>query len=203
MTVHKQDLRHQRADYQIRKSFILLLREFPFEKITTTMLVNKARLSRRTFYNHFLDKYDLLEQMQATVLAELKELQKSDQIPEVQNFNDQKLTQAAIFSLQHFLKYVDQNREIICVLLKDQTFFFQLKDLIWQILSQRITSYGASLNPDIPIEYVKSILVDNLADLIFIWIAKKHPEPLTEFTQILSYSRLHAPLELLNFSEHP
>ena len=38
-----------------------LFREFPFDAITVQMILNKAEVSRKTFYKHFKDKYELME----------------------------------------------------------------------------------------------------------------------------------------------
>ena len=38
-----------------------LFREFPFDVITVQMILNKAEVSRKTFYKYFQDKYELME----------------------------------------------------------------------------------------------------------------------------------------------
>ncbi len=38
-----------------------LFREFPFDVITVQMILNKAEVSRKTFYKYFEDKYELME----------------------------------------------------------------------------------------------------------------------------------------------
>lgn len=37
-----------------------LMQEMPFDKITTVDIVNRSGISRKTFYYHFKDKYDLV-----------------------------------------------------------------------------------------------------------------------------------------------
>lgn len=45
----------------IASSFKELMQQHPFEKISIMMIVDKADIRRPSFYNHFQDKYDLLE----------------------------------------------------------------------------------------------------------------------------------------------
>ena len=45
----------------IAESFEVLMEKNPFEKITIRMITDQAGLIRPTFYNHFQDKYDLVE----------------------------------------------------------------------------------------------------------------------------------------------
>ncbi len=45
----------------IAQAFEDVLEERPFDKITVIEIARKCGISRQTFYNHFLDKYDLVE----------------------------------------------------------------------------------------------------------------------------------------------
>lgn len=44
---------------QFAQSLVELSKKEPFHKITVEMIVEASGLSKRTFYNHFADKYDL------------------------------------------------------------------------------------------------------------------------------------------------
>ena len=44
----------------IVETFNDLLREYPFEKITAKMIIDRAGVSKSTFYRFFLDKHDVL-----------------------------------------------------------------------------------------------------------------------------------------------
>ena len=45
----------------ISNSFKELMQKYPFEKITIKMITDAAHIIRPTFYNHFHDKYELVE----------------------------------------------------------------------------------------------------------------------------------------------
>lgn len=49
------------TDKIIAESFKSLLRKYPMEKITVKEITESAGVIRPTFYNHFKDKYDVLE----------------------------------------------------------------------------------------------------------------------------------------------
>lgn len=55
---------------RIAKSFKKLLTEQAFEKISVRQIMEDAGIRRQTFYNHFLDKYELLEWIFQTELRE-------------------------------------------------------------------------------------------------------------------------------------
>lgn len=59
--LYMSDLRNKRMKLLIYQSFSELLQNEPFAKITIDEIAKKALIHRNTFYNHFSDKYDLLE----------------------------------------------------------------------------------------------------------------------------------------------
>lgn len=59
----KQDLRSIRSEENIKKAFIDLLQEQPFDKIKVSEIARNAGIDRQTFYLHYIDKYDLLDKM--------------------------------------------------------------------------------------------------------------------------------------------
>ncbi|MFT4006095.1 MAG: TetR/AcrR family transcriptional regulator [Lacrimispora sp.] len=59
----KQDLRVIKTKNNIKNAFIQLLRENDFNVVTIQNILDKALINRKTFYNHYKDKYDLAEQL--------------------------------------------------------------------------------------------------------------------------------------------
>ena len=68
---HDTDLRVIRSRMSIRNAFMELLEVKSFEKITVRDITSMAMVSRGTFYLHFEDKYDLLDQIEAEMAEEL------------------------------------------------------------------------------------------------------------------------------------
>ena len=67
------DIRSQRTRQSICDCFIHLLNEKTVAKITVTEICEMAHINRATFYKHFLDVPDLLENLTQQVLAELQQ----------------------------------------------------------------------------------------------------------------------------------
>lgn len=57
----------------IREVFLSLLQEKSIKQITVTELCAVAEINRATFYKHYRDTYDLLEQIEQEMLAHLRE----------------------------------------------------------------------------------------------------------------------------------
>ena len=67
----------QKAKFRIIRNMIILLEEYPFEEITIKMVCAYSNVNRTTFYDYFLDKYDLITQIQQYHLTKYKALLKS------------------------------------------------------------------------------------------------------------------------------
>ena len=59
----------------IQDALLRLLSEQPFDKITVTQLVDECQITRRTFYYHYSDLYELLDtiQMIANIMNGMQE----------------------------------------------------------------------------------------------------------------------------------
>ncbi|GCF94160.1 TetR family transcriptional regulator [Enterococcus florum] len=68
------DRRKLKTQKAIHQAFIELLKEKPLNKITVAELSERADLGRGTFYLHYKDTYDLYEQLEEELYAELVEL---------------------------------------------------------------------------------------------------------------------------------
>lgn len=63
----------------IRDAFFSLLQEKSVKQITVTELCRLAEINRATFYKHYMDVYDLLEQIEAGALERIRETAKQMQ----------------------------------------------------------------------------------------------------------------------------
>jgi len=88
----KQDPRNQRTRQNIMNGFMKLIKQKEFSDITISDITKEAEINRSTFYYHFMDKYDLIDEIQREVLT--KEIFKEVALQEVIN------EQTIILSLQ-------------------------------------------------------------------------------------------------------
>lgn len=70
----REDRRVRKTKKQIREAFTSLLLEKRFEIITVREISELADVNRGTFYTHFRDTQDLLDQLENRVLDELKSI---------------------------------------------------------------------------------------------------------------------------------
>ena len=66
-----EDRRVRRTRAQLRTAFTSLMAEKPINQITVRELADRADVNRGTFYTHYRDIYDMLEQVEQELLDEL------------------------------------------------------------------------------------------------------------------------------------
>lgn len=69
----------------IEDSFLALLKEKPYARVTVTELCERAQINRATFYKHYLDVPDLLEKIEEELFQQIRAAFSAKQI-EVKSF---------------------------------------------------------------------------------------------------------------------
>lgn len=72
----KKDRRVKRTKKMIRDALSELMKNKTFEEISVTDITTKADINRGTFYLHYEDKYDLLEQSEEEIIQEINNIAK-------------------------------------------------------------------------------------------------------------------------------
>lgn len=69
-----QDARVRYTQMVIREKFLFLLKQKPLNKITVKEICSLAEINRATFYRYYNDPYDLMNQIERAILAELHDI---------------------------------------------------------------------------------------------------------------------------------
>jgi AcrR family transcriptional regulator len=145
----KTDLRVLKTRENIKTSFINLLLIKNFKDITIQNIIDEALIGRSTFYDHYIDKYDLLEHLVNEILTDFKSFIKD-------RFNINSREDLINFSSTLF-NYYSQKRTIFLALLKVHTESVDLYDSLTYILKEGFSSYWDNMNIkteyNIPKEY--------------------------------------------------
>ena len=72
--MNKIDRRILKSQDAIKNAFVKLMSEVGFDKITVKDICIGANVGNRTFYLHYLDKYDLLDKLIAEHMDELRKI---------------------------------------------------------------------------------------------------------------------------------
>ena len=127
----------------IKESFIELLLEKPFDKITVTDIVSRADINRGTFYAHYSDINRLVLAIEDEIVDALCNL--------LLGLKHPNLMKNPLPLFLNISEYLEENKELIYALLHSNntsTFIFQLPDLIArQLISSESLENDVRLDP--------------------------------------------------------
>jgi Transcriptional regulator len=113
----------------IKEAFFELMDTVGFDKISVQDLTTKAMVSRTTFYLHYKDKYDLLDQIENEILDGFKSMATNLPLDEMVTIG---LSHEKPFSLLlRIYKYVKENQQFFKLIMGkngDPSFYYKLSE---------------------------------------------------------------------------
>lgn len=162
--MNKNDLRYKKTEKLIVDSFLSCVDEFGFENTFVSTICDKAMINRKTFYLHYLDKYDLLDR----IYMDLKdELMNSLSKEAVINLGKSDLYE----SVRWCITQANAHRELIRILLKSSRIEF--RDILIGIFSryparQLILNYD-EIATNVEYEIICVYMCDAMIGFFEIW----------------------------------
>lgn len=191
------DKRAVQTERKIEAALITLINQKGFSDISVTDITRTAKISRGTFYIHYLDKVDLLNRLEDNLLQKLQTILE-EVIPkaiEQQKDGTWDLPYKAVIStLNQFLT----DRDLIIALLSnrgDPAFLSRMKELFSEEIHRDVHSYQGTITYDanIPPDYVEEIILNALMGIVLHWLSKDDPESPDEVARIIMRYRETAP----------
>ncbi|MFD1455560.1 TetR/AcrR family transcriptional regulator [Levilactobacillus lanxiensis] len=141
-----------------------LLQQNSLKQISVQKLTQTAQITRGTFYLHYKDKVDFLEQTEQQVIDEWFAAAKTTLTPQGEPTRG--------FALGPALRYVDQHHQILLVLLHPQ--FTQFQPRLLQRFEREMTAYAQHLpTPDgeqPPLDVQTAFLATAFTGLVHHWL---------------------------------
>ncbi|WP_144510244.1 TetR/AcrR family transcriptional regulator [Bacillus sp. FJAT-22090] len=199
MDQKKVDRRITKTRKVIRDAFTQLMEEKGFEAITVSDLTEKADINRGTFYLHYKDKYDLLEQSEEEVFEKL------DRIAEEAwtEINSEELNKKQIhiplpFTVKLF-EYLEENSAFMRVILGpngDPSFQAKLKEVIKNKMFQKFYQFNNKDNMIVPLDYLTAYVSSAHLGVIQYWLKSGMDKSPEEMATILSQTTFWGPAKV-------
>jgi AcrR family transcriptional regulator len=197
------DRRAVRTRRMIRNALSELIEEKGYNNISITDLTARADINRGTFYLHYTDKYDLLEQVENEVIQEIYDEVKSAGSLDVNSMEFINNLNSADMPMPFMIKifeYLMENSKFVKAILGpkgDPKFHIKLKNLIESNLFENnpvsIYKKDAML---IPTEYFISYVLSAHLGVIQQWLHSGMDKSPDEMTLILSKMFLLGPFKV-------
>lgn len=197
------DRRAVRTRRMIRSALSELIEEKGYNNISITDLTARADINRGTFYLHYTDKYDLLEQVENEVIQELYEEVKSAgnlDLNSLEFINNMDSGDIPMPFMVKIFEYLKENSKFVKAILGpkgDPKFHIKIKKLIESNLFEEnpvsIYKKEAML---VPHEYFISYVLSAHLGVIQQWLNSDMDKSPEEMTLILSKMFLLGPFKV-------
>lgn len=157
-------------------AFWTLYCEQRIEKITVKDLTLKAGYNRSTFYKYFIDIYDVLEQIEKSIIPDISELPPTS----ILNKNID-------VSIDVALKLYEENEKYYSVLLSDNgdpAFASKLKQSIKPLL-KKVLEEKVNLT-DIEFDFILEYILSSMISIMSYWFKSGKALPLEKLVYLIS-----------------
>lgn len=179
-----EDLRIQRSRTSLQRALFELCVEQGFAVVTVRDITTRARVNRSTFYRHYLDKFDLLNQYFDQLQAQV--VQAAANVEKMSNGAPERLPAGLLLLVNH----VAANADFYRVMLGpkgDQAFTHRFRQLSEQRYRTLFARFNQASNPpdppvDLQIQYISYAFVG----AILWWLENDQPVTAERFALWLS-----------------
>ncbi|MGT2784413.1 TetR/AcrR family transcriptional regulator [Streptococcus merionis] len=178
--------RQTQTKAKIKAAFTQLLESKGFDHLTVSDIIRLAQINRSTFYKHYLDKFDLRDQLIASMVEQLMAiLTEAACQPQNPDQPSASLSQA----ISQILTYLKEDQPFIqALVLSNQASF--LTELLRTIINQfyhQIQDWDDTdhIAPQITNDYGKEILLAGIVSIFLLWVKKGMVDPIDTITQLI------------------
>ncbi|MFL7871013.1 MAG: TetR/AcrR family transcriptional regulator [Anaerolineales bacterium] len=159
------DRRVRRTQKSLGDALIALALEKEFDEITIQEITDRADIGYRTFFRHYADKDELLNDVLSAVMLDMRDLMSP---PPIEFFTDPNHHVDYLPKTCILFEHVQENSDLYRVLLFSNRGLVQpLKDFAVQEFR---ANFGAFLETDIPFEIITNHLISSIITLLRWWL---------------------------------
>ncbi len=171
----KSQKRNTQTKEYIKKALTILLTDEKFEDISVSKITRKSGINRGTFYLHYIDKYDLMEQLKEEILGNMKDILTDNQQ------SPRQIIQAALDFMKSdfdFLYAISRCHYV--------NFSETIKEFLVSVIDLTPNGREHTVNYyQIPETYAVEVLTSSIEGIISRWIAQGGQESTEELTDII------------------
>lgn len=192
--------RNTATEAKIRAAFTELMQTKGFDDMSVSAIVRLAGINRGTFYLHYLDKFDLRQQLIDDTIADLTQILITGPDDEGRGpvsvedcFESESIAEALRFVKREYAFFDALSRSG-----NDMQMYDRVKDVLKQMLLEQAARVGAELSySGIPRDYALEILVSAVSSIIWLWIRRSCKETPEQICAIIEKNKTTAPVDII------
>lgn len=178
METKKTDRRVKYTKMVIKDSFVQFLKQKPISKISVKEICDDADINRATFYAHYVDQHDLLQQIENEIIDDI------NKYLSVYDFKNTELI--PVEAIERILEYIEDNAELFDLLLNSNGDMKFQQEVIKIIGGQHFISMfeNSSLKKE-DAEYIYHFLACGAVGVIQLWLKDGLKKPARAVTELI------------------
>jgi len=169
------DRRIRYTKTQLENAMVTLLQKHHISKISVTSLCDIADINRSTFYTHYKDQYDLLEQMSREAFANIKLY--------LDMYGGEGEAPVSKTNMKMILEYGKSNSQLFKAFLSENCDTVFQKELMK--LSQVVPMYFSAKTGERTREYITGFMFAGCVSVLQKWLLEDMPESPQEMSEII------------------
>lgn len=194
----KLDPRVKRTRAALRDALVSLIEERGYEVLTVQEITERAGLNRATFYLHYQDKHDLLEQSSNEMIGDLRDGMQAANLNPVTL--DPEQPNEALVALYEKIAEQERFYRVMMVHKGDFSFTQQMRQMIYSLMNERLTT----LQPDVerykvPRDVILNYGVSAYIGVIIWWLQNDMPYPPRRMVTYMGRLMKYGPFSAVGF----
>lgn len=185
--MNQKDPRVVRTLAQISNAVLANLERYPFRDITLIMICQEAKINKTTFYKHYRDKYDCLNQYLDAQMASFRRQLNAAFLMASPDTIDSPVYQEIFARL---LRYIYAHRREYLVLWNakiDRQIYDEMGDSIYNTLMQQIQiSHAFDAQPRIHLELYARLFASHTMSLLHWWFSHQDEVTMDDVLRLMT-----------------
>lgn len=183
--MNKNESKYYQTSVKMNDALISMLEEKDFQFITIKDICNKAHVNRSTFYLHYQNLNDLLEEVIYNTNLKFNELYKDKNLPDIKNSSKSELIFIKDEFLVPYLSFIKENKKIYRAAKNNPNLFKAdiyskkvYKDIICAIFDRFETNDKIK-------NYIFNFYISGLSTMILNWCNNNCDLPIEEMKELI------------------
>jgi len=193
------DRRTVRTKVAIREALVALIQEKGFNALTVSDITKRADINRGTFYLHYQDKFDLLDQTETEIIQDVENIVLQANSLNFADFNSTDNPMPIVVTI---FEYMRENAALLHAVLGlegDFAFMTRMRQTIEKNLKLGFLAGIRAQNFLVPSEYLITYILSAHFGVIQLWLKNGCKESPHEMAIILSKLSLHGVIRMTGF----
>jgi AcrR family transcriptional regulator len=201
MTEPTADRRTVRTHKLLRQALLALIEEKGLDKITVSDLTSRAEINRGTFYLHYRDVSDLLEQFQSEILVGWSDMARGIDFMELISYAEKQEPYPGLVAI---FEYCNRHADFCRVMLGpkgDPSFPQRIKEMMIEKFYHKLSFLDPEKNEEqIPRDYVLAYMSSGNVGLLQHWFQTGQQQSPKDLARIMTRMITQGPLVTLGIT---